>query len=143
MTLPWYHEGLRFACTGCGKCCTGSPGYVWISDEEAEKIAKHLAISLEDFMRLYTRNVGGRLALLERKMPPLNHQPQYDCIFLKGKQCSIYEVRPQQCRTFPFWKDTLHSKEQWQNTAQQCEGIDHADAPLISLEEIERICPNS
>ena len=28
----WYHLGLRFQCTGCGDCCTGAPGYVWINN---------------------------------------------------------------------------------------------------------------
>jgi len=44
---PWYQDGLRFKCTGCGQCCTGSPGYVWVSPEEAEAMAKHLKIPLE------------------------------------------------------------------------------------------------
>ena len=27
----WYaEEGLAFECTGCGDCCTGAPGYVWV-----------------------------------------------------------------------------------------------------------------
>ena len=32
--LPWYGGGLRFTCTQCGNCCTGQPGYVWISKKE-------------------------------------------------------------------------------------------------------------
>ena len=27
----WYRDGLRFECTRCGACCTGAPGYVWVT----------------------------------------------------------------------------------------------------------------
>ena len=30
---PWYADGLPFTCTQCGDCCTGDPGYVWVTDE--------------------------------------------------------------------------------------------------------------
>ena len=63
---PWYEEGLRFKCTGCGECCTGSPGYVWVSPTEAEAIAKRLGIPVEEFIKKYTRRVGDRLSLTER-----------------------------------------------------------------------------
>ena len=62
MSKPWYKDGLRFACTQCGKCCTGSPGYVWITEEEVVKMAAFLKISVPEFMRTYTREVNGRLS---------------------------------------------------------------------------------
>lgn len=128
---PWYEKGLSFKCTGCGKCCTGSPGYVWLEEEEITSMAKALNISKEDFLRLYTRNVGGRVSLLEKG-------PHYDCIFLQGKMCTIYAARPKQCKTFPWWKDNLASPKDWEETSQRCEGINHPEAPLISLSEIEK-----
>ena len=36
---PWYAEGLKFTCTQCGNCCTGGPGFVWISREEIRRLA--------------------------------------------------------------------------------------------------------
>ncbi len=128
---PWYQNGLRFKCTGCGKCCTGSPGYVWLSKEEMQAIANHLNITIERFMRTYIRQKEGRYSLIEK--PSLN----FDCVFLKGTRCSIYEVRPQQCRTYPWWIGNLKSKECWEEAAKICEGITE-DAPLVSLEEIEK-----
>jgi len=127
---PWYKDGLRFQCTECGKCCTGQPGYVWVSEEEMQKIADHLQISLKDFKCRYTRLKGGRYALLE--LPKRDH----DCIFLKDNKCSIYPVRPKQCRTFPWWKDNLKSPEAWKRAAVECEGINE-EAPLIAFGEIQ------
>ena len=35
----WYKDGLAFTCTQCGNCCTGGPGYVWLSDAEIDRFA--------------------------------------------------------------------------------------------------------
>jgi Fe-S-cluster containining protein len=129
----WYKDGLRFQCTGCGKCCTGSPGVVWVSGEEEKEIAAFLGISLHDFQKRYTKLIGeGKRVLREIGK-------EWDCIFLEGKKkCFIYPVRPQQCKTFPWWKGVLCSKEQWRQTGEYCEGVDHPDAPLFSQEEIDQ-----
>lgn len=129
-TPPWYSEGLRFKCTGCGQCCTGAPGYIWLNDEEVEEIAKHLNLSVSEFLKRYTRRVNGRISLVERSKT-------YDCIFLKDKKCQIYSVRPTQCRTFPWWPYHLKSAEHWEEAAASCEGIHHEEAPLIPFKTIQ------
>lgn len=129
--VEWYEQGLRFKCTGCGACCTGSPGYVWITEPEAMEMADFLKIPLTEFIRLYTRLVKGRLSLKE-------HPKTYDCVFLNGRKCQVYGARPTQCRTFPFWSDNLTTREEWAETAKRCEGIDHPDAPLISIDQIRK-----
>lgn len=128
----WYKDGLHFKCTGCGKCCTGAPGYVWLEEEDIVRLSKRLKIPRELFLKRYTRLVGSRYSLTE---DPIN----YDCIFLKDqKECTLYEDRPKQCKTFPFWKDALESPEAWEEEKERCEGIDHPDAPCIPLEEIQK-----
>lgn len=129
--LPWYKEGLRFSCTQCGKCCTGSPGFVWVTEEEVAQMAEHLNITAEAFAKAYTRKVGNRLSLLE-------HSKNYDCVFLKDNQCSIYGNRPKQCRTFPWWKENLESRESWEGVIERCEGARGSESPLFSLKEIEK-----
>lgn len=127
---PWYREGLCFSCTGCGGCCTGGPGYVWVSEEEMQTMADFLGLSLSAFCRRYTRIVDGRYSLTEMR-------DNYDCVFLEGKRCTIYPVRPIQCRTFPFWPENLVSKEAWESAKEHCEGI-HDQAERIHFEEIEQ-----
>jgi len=121
---PWYSSGLRFKCTECGQCCTGAPGYVWVSEEEAATMAQHLKLTPSQFRQKYIRRVGDRDSLLEDSRT-------FDCIFLKDKKCQIYQVRPKQCRTFPWWQHNLHSEKQWNEAGKYCEGINHPDAPLI------------
>lgn len=131
MVEPWYKKGLSFKCTGCGKCCTGTPGYVWITEEEVEEMARFLQITPTQFRCTYTRFVNGKLALLE-------NQKNYDCVFLKDKQCQVYAQRPRQCRTFPWWPQNLKTAESWKSAKKECEGIDHPEAPVVNLEEIEK-----
>jgi uncharacterized protein len=127
--LPWYKEGLRFQCTECGKCCTGGPGYVWITEEEIVEMAEFLNISPDVFKKTYVRRKDNRYALIEKK------SQNYDCVFLKDKKCSIYKARPKQCRTFPWWKHNLISEESWKEASISCEGIND-QAPLHPLSEI-------
>ena len=133
--IPWIQEGLHFQCTGCGQCCTGASGYVFLSPTDIRALAGHLSLSIKDFTRQYTRWVEGQLALLDR--PASDH-----CIFLKDKKCSVYAARPVQCRTYPWWIHNLHSPEAWAAARESCEGI-HPDAPLVPKETIEEECAHS
>lgn len=104
---------------------------MWVTAAEMQQIADFLGISLERFMRTYIRQKNQRYALVE--LPKSN----YDCVFLKENQCTIYPVRPQQCRTFPWWVQNLKSREAWEAAAMSCEGI-RKEARLVPLEEIQK-----
>jgi uncharacterized protein len=112
---PWFKKGLNFKCTGCGECCTGSPGYVWIDEKE--------------IVKKYTRRVENGTSLKE-------HPTNYDCVFLKERKCLIYGARPHQCKAFPWWPENLKSKKDWNEAAKRCEGINHPDANLVTLGQI-------
>ena len=128
--FPWYRQGLHFSCTKCGKCCTGSPGFVWVTEDEIGKMAQFLNVTLMAFKRLYVRRIDQRYALIEKKS--LNHS----CVFYQNQQCQVYTARPLQCRSYPFWQENLLSEQNWKHTAQVCEGI-QVEASLISFETIE------
>lgn len=124
---PWYDEGLRFGCRQCGSCCGGEPGYVFLRRGEAVAIAGHLGVSLEDFRRTWTRKAGDRTSLRE--------ESDGRCVFLGREGCRIYQVRPVQCGTFPFWLWNLVQRENWDETARDCPGMGRGR--LYSREEIE------
>jgi len=120
---PWYRQGLKFKCTQCGKCCTGSPGYTWVSENEIIALADYLRLSIEEFAKKYLRKVGARWSLLEDRR-------NWDCIFLKDGKCTVYPVRPNQCKTYPWWPDIVATPESWEREAVECEGIDKGDKPV-------------
>ena len=121
----WYRDGLKFTCTQCGNCCSGDPGYVWATKEEVRRIAEFLGRPDGRLVKTHLRRVGLHYSLTEK--------PGGDCIFLtreNGKTgCSIYPVRPLQCRIWPFWSQNLRSAETWDQIARsKCPGIDHGRA---------------
>ena len=125
---PWYRDGLRFTCTQCGHCCTGAPGYVWVSVEEIERLAQQTGLSLEEFGLQYLRQVGRRYSLVER--------PNGDCVFWdQTLGCTVYEARPIQCRTWPFWSENLETPQDWDDVRRTCPGS--GKGQWYSLEEIE------
>ncbi len=130
---PWFKEGLRFSCTGCGKCCTGSPGYVYLSPSDLTMLAERFSLDEAEFAKKYTRVVDGQISLIDAPNSG-------DCVFLKNNQCSVYEARPIQCRTFPWWIHNLRGPEDWEEAGVRCEGINHPDARLVPAEEIAQQC---
>ena len=107
----------RFTCTRCGRCCTGDPGTVRVTDDEIETLAALLDLERDEFLAHYTRTLrGGEVSLVEKR--------NNDCVFWdRTSGCEIYPVRPRQCRTFPFWEEHLQTPESWDVLAQMCPGV--------------------
>ena len=128
----WFGAGLRFKCTGCGACCTGSSGAVYVSKADVERLATHLRLPVGTFVRRYTRMSKGRRVLIDST-------GSGDCIFLRNRACSVYDARPTQCRTYPWWLRNMRDRQSWDEAAASCEGIDHPSAPQVpSLEILEQ-----
>jgi Fe-S-cluster containining protein len=152
---PWYADGLTFTCTQCGNCCTGGPGYVWISEQEVERLGEFLKLTPRQVLAKYCRKVDGRWSLNEHRTP----EGLYDCVFLttapdssiakktlaageavplKRRGCSIYPVRPLQCRTWPFWKENLRDEESWDKAGRKCPGLNRGSRDF-TLQQIETL----
>lgn len=130
MSRPWYADGLHFACTQCGNCCTGTPGFVWVNDEEIAALAQHRGEPVEEVRGLYTRSEGGTRRSLKET-------PSGDCVFYdRMAGCTVYPVRPRQCRTWPFWECNTVSPEAWARASAECPGCNRGE--LITADEITR-----
>ena len=114
---PWYADGLKFKCSGCGDCCTGAPGYVWVNKEEIAALSTEMEMNVEEFERLYVRKIGIRKSLKEF--------PNGDCVFFdtENRNCSVYKARPRQCKTWPFWDSNLKTPQAWEQTCEECPGL--------------------
>ncbi len=129
MSEPWYRDGLRFECTQCGDCCTGGPGFVWVTDDEVQAIAAYLDKPVGEIRLLHTRPARGMTSLTEY----LNG----DCTFLdpQTRGCRVYPVRPAQCQTWPFWRGNIETPADWEQTCRVCPGSGRGE--LVPLEVIE------
>jgi len=122
----WYEDGLRFSCTRCGNCCRG-PGYVWVDDEEVNLLADHFAMPIDEFEKVYTRKIG--------RSRSLRDQANDNCVFFDDEAgCLVYEARPRQCRTWPFWEHNLETLQTWKGVQERCPGSGKGE--LFTVEEI-------
>jgi Fe-S-cluster containining protein len=127
MSEPWYRDGLRFTCTQCGNCCTGEPGFVWVDDDDLSAIAAFLDEDVGVVRAVYTKLAHRGLTLREK--------PNGDCVFYdRQRGCTIYSVRPPQCRTWPFWESNVETPETWEHTCAICPGSGQGE--LIPADEI-------
>jgi Fe-S-cluster containining protein len=100
-----------------------------VTDEEIRKIAEFRGEPVTQTRDLHTKIVGHRRSLRERS--------NGDCDFWdKEAGCTIYPVRPPQCRTWPFWVSNLETPDDWERTKRTCPGAGKGE--LISSEEITR-----
>ena len=134
---PFYErQVLRFSCTACGDCCSTGEGYhVYLTGEEAERIRKHLKLSMGWFRRRY-------LERLEDGELVASSAAGGRCIFLDpDKQCKVYSVRPLQCSTYPFWPELVCRGKAWQAESRRCEGINRGDVvPVESIRRAVKAC---
>ena len=91
-------------------------------------MAKHLKMRTSDFSRKHCEKVADAFRLKEETP---------DCRFLEGKRCGIYEARPTQCRTWPFWPDVMSAKTWKKEVASFCPGV--GKGRIWSKEEIQKI----
>jgi Fe-S-cluster containining protein len=113
---PWFEKGLRFECSQCGDCCTGAPGFVWVNRDEIADLAKKVDMDVPQFEKKFVRQVGIRKSLVE--------YANGDCVFFdpNARKCTVYEARPRQCRTWPFWESNTVNQEAWKRTCEVCPG---------------------
>jgi len=116
---PWYKDGLRFQCQGSGKCCTshGEYGWVYLTKKDIARFSKFFGLSIPQFKKTYCDQTEGVWHLKD------SSSSNGDCMFLKNKKCDVYEARPTQCRTWPFWPDTMNAKTWNKEVARFCPGV--------------------
>ena len=106
-------------CESCeGNCCIGESGYIWITNDEIKILANNLNLTIEDTINKYLFKARYKYSIKEKQLSKDN----YACVFfdLDKKQCSVYDARPKQCRTFPFWD---YFKDKIDEVKEECPAI--------------------
>ena len=116
------HE-FRFECQkGCTNCCEVD-GFVYFTEEDLKKAARHVGMTAAAFEKKYIY----RTRHLLRMRKPRGSQ----CHFLKDGGCGLHPDKPTQCRLFPFWPEVVETRQAWHRTAKSCPGI--GKGPLIQI----------
>jgi len=106
------------ACLDCpGHCCRGTPGSIWVSQQEILQICSFLEVNTIDFIQKFLKQIGNRVSIKERIK---GHD--FQCVFFDDLkcQCTIYAVRPFQCRQYPFWEYFRRYKD---HVINECPGV--------------------
>ncbi len=115
----WWAKGVRFECQGSGKCCVsrGSYGFVYMTLSDRRRMAKVVGLSTREFVSKHCSQTDGVWHLKE-------DTPNGDCRFLEGgNRCGVYDGRPEQCRTWPFWPEVMNAKTWKKEVAAFCPGV--------------------
>ena len=131
MPKPWFHKGLKFECTQCGNCCRTHDEYsfVYLAEADVTALTTHLELDRATFLGRHCQEEDGWITLRidEPACPFLN----------EAGGCSVYEARPKQCRTWPFWVENL-KRTTWEGPVSDCcPGIGKGE--LVSADEVKRI----
>lgn len=106
------------ACERCGgKCCTGQSGNVFANNDEITLLAAHFGLKFDEFVQIYLRKVRWKWSFKE-----VEFENGFACVFFDTQRrcCGIYEFRPRQCRSFPFWEYFKTHKEELKR---ECIGV--------------------
>lgn len=114
---------LRFECQRCGRCChtRGDAGFVALTGDDQQRLARHFGLSLEAFRERYTDTLGDQVHLKEEA-------GRTACLLLEDGRCSAYAARPLQCRTWPFWPENMEPKAFEREVASFCPGAGKGEA---------------
>jgi Fe-S-cluster containining protein len=117
---------FRFECqSGCTNCCR-QPGEVYLTEDDVPRIARFLDLETQEFRKRYCVEAEDGLRLA--------NPPDKACLFLLENGCSIHQVKPLQCRTFPFWPEHVRNRRSWKRLSQYCPGI--GVGPVLPREDV-------
>ncbi|MGL4986789.1 MAG: YkgJ family cysteine cluster protein [Treponemataceae bacterium] len=139
MDKCFYKDGLDFSCTQCSCCCRHEPGFVYISQKDLDLLLASLNVTANEFVKKYCRWVFSYKAHDSANVSEalcLQEMSSYDCIFWKNG-CTVYDARPIQCRTYPFWDFLLATEKAWIAEKKSCPGIGAKSSK--SFDEIESL----
>lgn len=133
--MSWNDSGLRFSCTRCGDCCRRARGeekHVYLETADLERLSRALALTRAELMHRHVERLDAVSLVLRWS--------ETACQFLGPDGCTVYDARPAQCRTFPFWPENLASRESWEReVVADCPGSRDPEARLYSLGEIRSL----
>jgi Fe-S-cluster containining protein len=108
---------FRFRCRRSGNCCARPEGLVRIADADVHRMAAHLGMREKAFRSRYVAASGNRLT------EGLGGR----CIFLEEGRlasCRVHPVRPERCRSWPFWPELRDGEEALREARRFCPGIE-------------------
>ena len=145
-------NGIEFSCQMCGTCCRGfDEGEVYVYQDDILRLTQSLNITkkseLSKFARQYLKIINDSFFWKE---PGAERGKTYrfknlgfkfagedeHCHFLQENSCTVHEIRPFQCKCFPFWHMLVSSRKNFIDYSKKCPGLKVLKGRYYSKEEI-------
>ena len=145
-------NGIEFSCQMCGSCCRGfEEGEVYLYQDDIERLTKSLNLKkkseLKKFAEEYLKVINDSFFWKE---PGVERGKTYrfkslgfkftgndeHCRFLEENSCIVHEVRPFQCKCFPFWHMLVSNRKNFIDYSKKCPGLKGLKGRHYSKEEI-------
>ena len=120
---PFYDSGLYFSCKRCSACCRYDSGFVYLSENDILKLTAALEMERNALINKYCRWVPDWQG---NEVLSLREKNNNDCILWENG-CIVYNARPLQCVTFPFWESVVVSAHAWAMAASGCPGMNSGE----------------
>jgi uncharacterized protein len=95
---------IGFSCQGCGECCMGEDNSVLVFPREIREIQKAAALAWPEVAGPPEEGEWDRKGYFHTLEWRLEKDGE-SCRFYRNGRCSIYDLRPMLCRTYPFYLD--------------------------------------
>ncbi len=121
-----------FECQQCGSCCKGFGG-TYVTPENIHEIAAYINCDTEKFIQNYCDKSGSKYVLT-------SGSDGYCIFFDRIRQCTIHDVKPFMCRTWPFIQGVIDFPENWEIMSGSCPGM-KKEVPhkkIVQIAEIEK-----
>ncbi|MHA1755004.1 MAG: YkgJ family cysteine cluster protein [Candidatus Odinarchaeia archaeon] len=128
------NNSLKFKCQKCGQCCNSE---VIISYPDIRQMMLNPNLADRIKKNFKPRSIKGRPIYTTNSIVGVDERNP--CVFLKELKCSIYEIRPKICRTYPFSVIPKNSKTSIK-TKTICERK-ASDGNIYCLVLIDMKCP--
>lgn len=114
-----YPKSVRFQCTKCALCCGDTKSrtrHILLLRIDAQTISKAISKPVDTFA---TEIEGHEPYVHEMRKTGKEGK----CFFLKGRNCSVYELRPLVCKFYPFELTTTKDGKHRFLCTEECPGM--------------------
>lgn len=105
---------------------------MWVEEDDIEQMSTAKQMTSAAFVERFVYAKNSKLSLRE--------DPNGACSLLDGSnRCSIYECRPQQCRTFPYWPQLANEGPALDMASAYCPGIQRFPSRELALKVLPQV----
>jgi len=123
---------FHFNCHRCGNCCRIGHGHVWVKAEDVQVMADTKQMTSAAFVERFLYSKDSKLSVREEANGACSLLDSTNC-------CSVYDCRPEQCSSFPYWPQLSTQGPALDMASAYCPGIQKFPSVELALEVLPQV----